>query len=279
MRRRTFLGGATALTALAALPARAARARVVSIGGGVTECVYALGGESMLVGVDSTSTWPEAARSLPVVGYQRTLSAEGVLSLMPTLVLAGAEAGPPQALARLSDAGVKVVAVPESHDVDAPLAKLNSIASSLGLTAQAARVQARYHDAWRATRARLERLRDKPRVLFILAHGGSPMVAGQETAADAMLELAGCANAVRFPRYRPMSAEGVIMAQPEAILVTSEGLAALGGAEALWKLPGLVRTPAGHARRLASMDALLLLGFGPRLPLAVSELADKLHRG
>ena len=72
----------------AALPARAQAQRVVSVGSALTEIVYALGAEKMLVGVDTTSLYPAAARSLPQVGYMRALSAEGVLSLKPTLVIA-----------------------------------------------------------------------------------------------------------------------------------------------------------------------------------------------
>ncbi len=67
--------------------------RIVSIGGPVTEIVYALGADKDLVGVDTSSIYPEAATKLPQVGYQRMLSAEGVLALHPTLILASADAG------------------------------------------------------------------------------------------------------------------------------------------------------------------------------------------
>ena len=78
----------------AALPARAQAQRVVSVGSALTEIIYALGAEKMLVGVDTTSLYPAAARSLPQVGYMRALSAEGVLSLRPSLVIATTAAGP-----------------------------------------------------------------------------------------------------------------------------------------------------------------------------------------
>lgn len=279
MQRRHFLRLAAGLAALPALPVRAAAPpRVVSVGGSVTECVYALGAEAALVGVDSTSTWPEAARMLPLVGYQRNLSAEGILSLSPSLLLAGAEAGPPQVLARLRDAGVSVVAVPETHDVNAPLAKLSLLGEHLGRPEAAARLGAAYQDAWRATAGRLANYRDRPRVLFILGHGGSPMVGGADTGIDAMIRLARGENAVRFKGYKPLSAEGVILARPDVVLLNTEGLAAVSGAEALWKLPGLAGTPAYKTRRLATLDALLLLGFGPRLPQAVSQLASALRQ-
>src|SRR3954447_19880065 len=64
-------------------------ARIVSIGGAITEILYALGFEDRLARVDSTTLYPAAAlRDKPNVGYMRQLSAEGVLGLNPSLVLA-----------------------------------------------------------------------------------------------------------------------------------------------------------------------------------------------
>ena len=74
--------------------ASAAAERIVSLGGDVTEVVYALDAQQQLVAKDSTSTWPATAQSLPDVGYIRQLNAEGILSLRPTLVLASAQAQP-----------------------------------------------------------------------------------------------------------------------------------------------------------------------------------------
>ncbi len=71
------------LILLAAFPllVSAAAERIVSLGGDVTEVVYALDAQRQLVAKDSTSTWPAAAQSLPDVGYIRQLNAEGILSL------------------------------------------------------------------------------------------------------------------------------------------------------------------------------------------------------
>jgi hypothetical protein len=71
--------------------------RIVTVGGSATEIVYALGAGGQAVGADTSSVFPEEARKLPQVGYQRQLSAEGVLSLKPTLVVMTEDAGPPAA--------------------------------------------------------------------------------------------------------------------------------------------------------------------------------------
>lgn len=69
------------LSLLFVLPLGAsASERIVSIGGDVTEIVYALGAEQQLIARDSTSLHPQAAAALPDVGYMRQLNAEGILS-------------------------------------------------------------------------------------------------------------------------------------------------------------------------------------------------------
>lgn len=105
-----------ACVAAASTPARAGE-RVVALGGDITATVYALGAGDMLVGVDSTSEWPVAARQLPDVGYVRQLGSEGVLSLRPTLVIATHDAGPPHTIAQLRATGVDVQVMPA---VDSP---------------------------------------------------------------------------------------------------------------------------------------------------------------
>jgi len=69
-----FLASVIAAIVLSIAAVEAApNARVVSIGGDVTEIVYALGQESRLVGVDETSLYPASTKSLPHVGYLRNL--------------------------------------------------------------------------------------------------------------------------------------------------------------------------------------------------------------
>ena len=82
--------------------------RWVSAGGALSEWVTALGGESKLVGVDTTSQHPESLRALPSIGYQRQLSAEGILSLRPQVLVGTEDMGPPPVLAQIRGAGVQV---------------------------------------------------------------------------------------------------------------------------------------------------------------------------
>lgn len=254
--------------------------RVVSIGGSVTETVYALRAGELLVGVDSSSLYPEEARRLPQVGYMRQLSAEGVLSLRPTMVLLTSDAGPPAAIEQIRSAGVPLVLIPSEHSVEGVKAKIRAVARALALEERGEEtIRSFERDLAEAQRIVAEQ-RTRPRVLALIARGPNAMnVAGAGTAPDEMIRLAGGINAVSdFEGYKPLSPESAIAAAPEVILVPSRGLQSMGGVEALLRVPGLAMTPAGRAKRVVALDDLLLLGFGPRTGAAVRELCEKIHR-
>lgn len=80
-----------------------------------------------------------------------------------------------------------------------------------------------------------------------------------------------------FTGFKPLTPEAVIAAQPDIILLTDLGLKAAGSKAAILKLPGVAQTPAGRKQRIVSMETMLLLGFGPRLPLALKELDRSLQ--
>jgi iron complex transport system substrate-binding protein len=253
--------------------------RIVAVGGTVTEIVYALGAGEHLVGVDTSSTYPEAAARLPQVGYQRALSVEGILSLRPSLVLATAEAGPPVALRQLQAAGTPVLTVPAPYTVEGAQTKIRLIAQALRLPSQGEQlVQSLTQDIAMAS-SLLQSSRAQPRVLFLYARGqGAWQVSGRGTAAEAMVTLAGGVSAVTgYEGYKPLTPEAVIAAAPDVLLMPARGLDSVGGIDGLLKAPGVALTPAGQERRIVAMDDLYLLGFGPRLGQAVRDLAVFLH--
>jgi iron complex transport system substrate-binding protein len=252
---------------------------VVAIGGTVTEIVYALGAGASLVGVDTSSTYPEPATQLPQVGYQRRLSAEGVLSLQPSVVLATIEAGPPAALSQLQSAGVPLLFVPATVTVAGAQAKIRLIAQALGRTTQGELLVQRLNQEMAETTTIVSRQPSTPKVLFIYARGqGTMQVAGRDTAAAAMITLAGGVNAIEaYEGYKPLTAEAVVTAAPDVIVLPARGLDSVGGVKGLLTIPGITLTPAGQQQRIVALDDLYLLGFGPRTGQAVRELASFLH--
>lgn len=262
-----------------AAPLHAEGERIVSVGGSTTEIVYALGAGDRLVGADTTSIYPAAADALPDVGYVRQLSAEGLLSLSPDLILAGGEAGPEVALSQTEAAGVRIVKLKEGYTPESVQAHIEAAGIALGRESEAETVNAAFREDIAQVLADVEKLENKPRVLFLLQAGrGGLLVAGDQTAAHAMIELAGGENATAgFTGYKPFSPEAATEAAPDILLVTDQTVEMLGGTEALLSDPALAATPAGESKRIVSMDALYLAGFGPRLAHAVRDLAAALH--
>lgn len=278
--RRQLIRQGGLLAAIALLPCftgalAAGTRRIVSVGGGLTEIVFALQAGSDLVGVDTTSLHPASAQKLPSVGYARALSAEGVLALAPTQVIATEDAGPPAVLRQLSASGIAVSVLAANHRFEGLIERVRHVGDLTGRVTQATALQQALQQEWAQARARITRRAGKPaRVLFVLAHTPNQiMVAGTETSAHAMLDYAGASNAIHgFSGYKPLTPEAVIAAQPDIVLLTDQGLQAGGGVEGILKLPGLAHTPAGRKRRVIALEAMFLLGFGPRLPAAVAAL-------
>ncbi|WP_038500331.1 heme/hemin ABC transporter substrate-binding protein [Janthinobacterium agaricidamnosum] len=269
------LAGADPLRALAAA---GKPRRIVSVGGALTEIVYALSAEADLVGVDTTSLYPASAQKLPSVGYARTLSSEGVLALAPTDVIATEEAGPPTVLQQVKAAGIPVTVMNSNYRFEGLLERIRRVGQIIGRDEPAARLAQTLQQQWSATRQEQARRKHAPvRVLFVLAHAPNQiMVGGRDTGADAMIAYAGALNVLGGPAgfagYKPLTPEAVIAARPDVVLVTDQGVQASGGVDGILKLPGLEQTPAGRSRRVVSLEAMYLLGFGPRLPAAVAAL-------
>lgn len=267
--------GILSASCLHAAPAK----RIVSLGGPVTETVFALGEGGRVVAVDLSSVWPPEAAKLPKVGYHRALSAEGVLSLNPDLVLGSDEAGPPAVLDQIRAARVPVMLAPVEYTVGGSRAKILAIAKILGKEAAGRKLVASLDADVKTAEARVAASKSRPRVLFIYARGqGTLSVSGRGTAADAMIALAGGVNSVTgYEGYKPLTPEAMAAANPEVILMTSRGLESVGGKAGLMAQPGVSLTPAGKAGNILAFDDELLLGFGPRLGRGMMELASALH--
>lgn len=253
--------------------------RIVSVGGTLTEIAFALGAGDRIVGADTTSSWPPEVEQVEKVGYMRRLSAEGVLSLSPDLVMLDDNAGPPTAIDQLRAAGVRLAIAPEGTGLDSVIPKIRFVGETLGSTREAEALATRFEDQMGALQNQLAAIDARPRVLLLISVGrGTPLAAGSDTAAEAIIDLARGRNAiVGLTGYKPLSAEAAVAAAPDVLLLPQHVAEAAGGADAVLQRPDLAITPAGRNGRVVVMDSLKLLGFGLRTPEAVAELARALH--
>lgn len=253
--------------------------RIVAAGGDLTEIVYALGAADRLVGVDSTSNYPPEAVEKEQIGYVRAISAEGVLSLQPDLLLGAYDTAPVAALDQLRAAGLSIALAPSGHSIEGVAEKVRFVGEQLALEAEAEELARNIEAEMARVTAEVAQYGDHPRVLFLLAiREGAPMAGGEGSSAEVIIELAGGVNAANgFEGYKPMSREAILSGAPDVLLMMDTTAERLGGVDTVLDRPELATTPAGLNRNSVLMDGMLLLGFGPRTPEAVAELSRALH--
>lgn len=264
--------------AAAAAAAEPAAKRVVSIGGSLTEIIYALGEQDRLVARDTTSIYPDAAQGLADVGYMRRLSAEGILAVDPDLILAEEGSGPPETIELLNAARVPFVTVPDGFDRTAIAAKIQAVADRLGVPDKGAKLAAETEANLQAAEVMAAGQQNKKRVMFILStQGGRIMASGRGTAADGIIALSGAINALEaFEGYKPVTEEAITAAAPDAILMMDRG-GGHGTVEQVLGLPAIATTPAAQSQSVVTMNGLYLLGFGPRTAQAAFDLNAALY--
>jgi iron complex transport system substrate-binding protein len=272
-------GGITVKDATGRSVAISDATRIVSVGGAVTEILYALGLEQRVSAVDTTSLYPpRALAQRPNVGYMRQLSAEGVLALGPSLVLAAEGSGPKETIAVLEAASIPFVRVPDHFTGEGIVEKIRLIAQATGFVARGECLAKSVEADLGALAALRARVREPRKVLFILSFtNGRPMVAGRATAADGIIRLAGASNAItEYDGYKLISDEAVIAARPDAVLAMERASFRLEP-QTVFEHPAFATTPAAEKQALISMEGLYLLGFGPRTARAARDLAVALY--
>ena len=253
--------------------------RIVSLNGAVTEILCELGLQQQIVGTDVTSTYPAAMEKIPKVGHNRNIGAEAVLALRPTIIVGTKTNGSldikSEVIQQFQSAGVKTVFFEHTYSVQGAKKLLTDVASAFGASAKAPALSRKID----APLARIKKPASPKKVLFIYARGtGSMMVSGRNTPVASIISLAGGVNATNgFDDFKPLTAEALIAANPDVILLFTSGLESLGGISGLLKVPGIAQTNAGRNQRVIEMDGQLLTGFGPRLGIAAQELSSKLN--
>jgi heme transport system substrate-binding protein len=282
-RVRYAIGVVAGLLAVASAGASEMRntkaARIVTVGGALTEIVYALGMEERLVGIDTTSLYPpQALQQKPSVGYMRQLSAEGVLGLNPALIIAIEGSGPKETLAVLGEAKVPIVTVPESFSEDGIVERIRIVARELGAESRGACLSEAVTKDLAAMRKLREKIAARRRIMFVISFvNGRAMVAGKKTAAHEIIALAGGVNATdSYEGYKPLSEEAIVASRPDVILVMQRDRDSISS-EAIFSNAAFALTPAAKDKAFIAMDGLYLLGFGPRTAAAAHDLAISLY--
>lgn len=282
-RRASLIALCIGLVFNSAAQAEPLAARWVSAGGALSEWVVALGGESRLVGVDTTSQHPASLKALPSIGYQRQLSAEGVLSLRPDLLVGTEEMGPPEVLKQLRGTGVKVELFSSTLELQAVHGNLRQLGRLMGDESQAERLFGEYRQQLDGLAARIKAVQGSqaaPGVILLVGHGGAkPMIAGKGTAGDWMIRQAGGRNLADNDGYKNFSVEALAALNPQVLVFADRSLSGEAALQALLKEnPALAASRAARDKRLVELDPTLLVGgLGPRQPASLQALAQAFY--
>ncbi|MEU0697688.1 ABC transporter substrate-binding protein [Streptomyces niveus] len=258
--------------------------RLVPLTGSLSEIVFTLGLGKHVVARDITATFEQAAK-LPVVTRAHDVSAESVLSLRPTLVIAETTTGPAEAVDQIRDAGIPLLVVEPAKGLDDVGTRIETVARALGIDAAGDELSARTAERIAAVQKRIPATGDgeKPRVAFLYLRGSASvyLLGGRDSGASSLLEAAGAVDAGKESGldkdFTAITSEALAKAAPDAILLMSKGLESVGGPDGLVKIPGVAETPAGLDRRFVSVDDGSLLNYGPRTDQVLASLVEQLY--
>lgn len=259
--------------------------RIISLNGTLTELLYEMGVGEQIVGVDVTSTYPEAVQTKTNLGHARQLNAEAILALKPTMILVDEKGSQSPVIETLKNSGVAVGIVVVPQTLEGSLEAAQQLEQLLGVDLNTKALEAKINTNKQAIAAILDAQATRPKVLFIYARGTQTlMIAGENTFAEKMIQLAGGTLAVEgIEDFKPLTPEALLQSQPEVILMFNSGLKSMAeeGAdnalEQLLEIGAIAQTPAGRNKKVITMEGLYLSGFGPRASDAALELAQQLH--
>ena len=254
--------------------------RIIPLDGDVAEVVFALGLGANVVATDLSATYPPEADALPEIGYQRALSAEAVAAFSPTVLLATDIAGPPEALDDMRRLGFPLVIVPNDATSTGAGRKIRAVAAALGVPRRGESLAQEVDDAIAAAAVDPDAVEDPPRVIALYLRGtAAQLVLGEASNTRWLIEAAGGVDvsaAMGIADPVPISAEAILAAAPQVVLVPEAGLTSVDGIDGLLEIGGIGETPAGRHRRVLAYDDQLLLGNGPRTAEMLARLRDDL---
>ena len=243
--------------------------KIVSLNGGITEILAALGHQNEIVGTDVTSVYPENLKqTAKVLGHMRTITIEPIMALNPTLILASEKDMNPELLKKIGESKIQTEIYKQDFSVEGTKKLIEQIAKTIGNNDYQ-----KISDKIDADLAKLNPIAQKPKVLFIYARGNNMMVSGKGTQMANLITISGGENAINdFEDFKPLTPEALVKYNPDFLLFFTDALQSSGGIEGVLKVPGVAQTNAGKNKKIIAMDGGLMSSFGPRLGEAAISL-------
>jgi iron complex transport system substrate-binding protein len=252
--------------------------RIITAGSAITETVCALGDCSKIVASDRTSLYPTEIQKLPSIGYRTSISAEGIISLKPTLFIVEQDYVKTEVIDQIKSTGITVVAIDRTFSWEGTQDLIQKIAAVLNRQPEGKKLIAKIESELNDAKKIISQSNKAPRVLCVFNRDKSALnLAGAKTFSE-ILKYTGAVPAVTGAEgYKPLSTETLITSQADFLLMFESGVQALGGVEGVLAIPGVQQLPAGKKKQIIAIDGIKLSNFGPRFGEVVKELATQLH--
>jgi len=252
--------------------------KIITAGSAITETVCALGDCSKIIASDRTSLYPAEIQKLPSIGYRTSISAEGIISLQPSLVIAEKDYVELAVLEQIKSTGIKLLIVERVYTIEGTRNLIRQIATELSKKAEGEKLIAKIESQLAEANAIVKKSKITPKVLCVYNRGTSSVdIAGTNTFSS-ILPFVGAEPAITgVDGYKPLNAEALIASNPDYLLMFESGVQSLGGVEGVLKIAGVAETTAGKKKQIIAMEGIKLSNFGPRFGEAVKELAIQLH--
>lgn len=247
--------------------------RIVSLSPHVTELLFTAGSGNRIVGVVEYSDYPEAAKSLPLVGRASALDIERIASLKPDLVVAWGSGNPPGQLATLRRLKIPLfISEPKRlDDIADTLRRLGKLAGSASVADPAA-------DSFDKRLAGLRALYSKRPVVSVFYEiWNQPlMTVGGRHVISSIVDLCGGENIFRETRQLApaLDMEAVLHANPEVIIASGMDKNRPEWLDAWRAWPQLQATKAGN---LYAVPPDLLQRHTPRILDGAQQLCEALE--
>lgn len=251
--------------------------RIVSLVPSITEILYALGAEDLLVGVTTFCDFPPAVQHKPKVGGIVNPNLEALVSLRPDLVLATPDGNSESTVQQLFGLGIPTYVVTAKNFSGV----LESIARIGQLTGREAAVRRVVGDLRRRADRVVEATRGRPRPSVLYLVWADPVIVpGRDTLITDLIHMAGGASVsaeepIKWPR---LSLEQVVAKAPEVIIVATHSLSQVDDALRRWREQKIL-LPAFKAERVHAIDGNLVHRPGPRIVDGLEALARAIHPG
>ncbi len=252
--------------------------RIIVLNEAIAEIVVSLGLKDSIIGRDATTTLAALA-DVEEVSNGHDISAESVLSLRPSVVIGDTRTGPPEALQQLRGAGIAVVIAPEVWTLSELPSRVSLIARALGVPKCGEDLVALTQRSIEGALSAVGSYASVPRVAFLYVRGTASvyLLGGSGSGADEIIAATGAIDVGAFnglSAFTPLTAEAIVQADPDVLLVMTRGLDSVGGVDGLLALPGVSSTRAAGSRAVIAVDDDLLLSFGPRTGDLIARLAE-----